>query len=99
MATVSKNLTDTPKRKNIPLEDFLRAYLTHETYEGVADTLGIKVSSVRQRAYMYGKKGMHIMPKFAGARGARKLDIDRANALIASFTKVKVDDSSQKQSA
>lgn len=72
-------------RKNITMEAFLSVYLdkTNETYEDVARVLRVKVTTISQRVYNYQKRGINIVPK-SGGRGARKLDVDKANAIIAS---------------
>ena len=73
------------KRVRIKMEDFLRAYKTGNTYEEVAQVLGVKVTTVQQRVYSYKHKGINITPKFVGGQG-RKLDIDLANSILAEKT-------------
>ena len=70
-------------RVRIPMDVFLNAYKAGETYEDIAKILGVKVTTVQQRVYSYKKKGVNIIPKSNGVRGAKPLDIERANAILA----------------
>ena len=80
---VTKDVTKKTIRVRIPMDVFLNAYKAGETYEDIAKVLGVKVTTVQQRVYSYKKKGVNIIPKSNGTRGAKPLDIERANAILA----------------
>lgn len=69
------------KRKNIDGVTFVRTFQESESYEEVAEKLGLEKGSVISRAMQYRKKGVNLK-RFASKRGAPPLDVDALNALI-----------------
>ena len=78
--TKKKNLSP---RIKIPMEEFLNAFKTGETNEEIAKVLGVKVTTVIQRVYAYKKRGVNIVPKTSGTRGAKPFDVEKANKILA----------------
>ena len=69
------------KRIRVPAEDFVRIFNGSESYQEVADKTGLAKNSVMARATSYRKKGVNLK-RFAGNRGAAKLDVNALNELI-----------------
>ena len=70
-----------PKRKNIDGVTFVKTFQDCDSYDEVAERLGLEKGSVISRAMQYRKKGVHLK-RFASKRGAPPLDVDALNALI-----------------
>jgi biotin operon repressor len=69
-------------RKQIPAVQFVLAYNASQSEQDVASQLGLKISSVKQRASGLRKQGANVK-KFPDGRGGKKLDIEAINEAIA----------------
>ena len=61
---------------------FLTTHERCQTYEELADQLGVQITAVKARSASYRKRGYELKEYPKGQRG-RKLDVEAGNALLA----------------
>jgi hypothetical protein len=72
----------------VSAKDFVTAYMSEDSIEGVAKVTGLGIPTIQSRASSLRKKGVSLPKKFAGSKGAARLDIASLNSLVESFNKV-----------
>ncbi len=84
-ATPEATATATVKRNRNGWETFIKTFNECDSYQAVADKLGIGVSSVQVRASNYRKGGIPLKKMARAAGGGTKLDWDKMRTFASSL--------------